>query len=259
MIKLIQITDTHINSNEELLYDIDTTSRLKTIIDNVNKNHINADFCIFTGDISDDGSEESYIKAKELIDSLEIPYIIAIGNHDNRSIAMKTWSLEKNISTGKLDQSIIIGENLVLILDTSGDDTYNGKKHSGNLNDKQIIWIEKMTKKFNNYNTYIFMHHPPFDVYLNQFEGICLDDLSATSFRKKINTMENIKHIFFGHIHRQINGRWNKISFSSAPSTAHHLKLSYNNEEIFDDKIYGYSFININGDEIIIHTEEIFS
>ena len=51
--KLLQITDTHITSENELIYSINTTKRLEYIVHHINKKHADADICMITGDLTD--------------------------------------------------------------------------------------------------------------------------------------------------------------------------------------------------------------
>ena len=37
----------------------------------------------------------------------------------------------------------------------------------------------------------------------------------------------NVRHIFFGHVHRPVSGSWRGIAFSALPSTAHQVALDF--------------------------------
>lgn len=58
--------------------------RLKEAVDwiNANKDARNIAFVIVTGDITDSAEKSEFMKAKELLDALTIPYIPVPGNHD---------------------------------------------------------------------------------------------------------------------------------------------------------------------------------
>lgn len=65
------------------------TERLKRIIDWINANKDNEAygnggirFVVVLGDISDTAEESEFLKAREILDRLDIPYIPIIGNHD---------------------------------------------------------------------------------------------------------------------------------------------------------------------------------
>lgn len=49
---------------------------------NANKDARNIAFVIVTGDLTDSGERSEFLKAKEILDALTVPYIPMIGNHD---------------------------------------------------------------------------------------------------------------------------------------------------------------------------------
>jgi 3',5'-cyclic AMP phosphodiesterase CpdA len=77
---LVEILDILLRDSEKLLPD---KYRIK--------------FVVVTGDITDSGERSEFLKAKEILDSLRIPYIPVIGNHD---IWPHTSSSESKYPTG---------------------------------------------------------------------------------------------------------------------------------------------------------------
>jgi hypothetical protein len=67
------------------------------------------------------------------------------------------------------------------------------------------------------------MHHPPFDIGVPSLDRIKLSDDKA--FSEVVATACNLKHIFFGHVHRPVSGSWMGIPFSALRSTAHQVPL----------------------------------
>lgn len=49
---------------------------------NANLNAYNIDFVIVTGDLTQSGEKSEFLKAKEILDSLHVPYVPILGNHD---------------------------------------------------------------------------------------------------------------------------------------------------------------------------------
>jgi len=48
-----------------------------------------------------------------------------------------------------------------------------------------------------------------------------------THFVAAINGRVNLRHIFFGHVHRPVSGSWRGIAFSALPSTVHQVALDF--------------------------------
>jgi predicted secreted protein len=60
------------------------TDRLTTVVNwiNSNKDSNNIRFVVVLGDISDSGEKSEFIKARDILNGLSVPYIPVIGNHD---------------------------------------------------------------------------------------------------------------------------------------------------------------------------------
>lgn len=92
----VQLTDLHIgegvNDYGTTGYDDSASSgnegapaqRLREAVSwiNTNKETRNIAFVIVTGDMTDSGEKSEFLKAKEILDTLTIPYIPMLGNHD---------------------------------------------------------------------------------------------------------------------------------------------------------------------------------
>jgi len=89
------ITDLHIGwgipdydgegyDDEKEGQDYYITERLKMVVDWINENYEkqNIKFVVILGDISDTAEYSEFLKAREILNQLEIPYIPLIGNHD---------------------------------------------------------------------------------------------------------------------------------------------------------------------------------
>ncbi|MCS5589753.1 MAG: metallophosphoesterase, partial [Candidatus Thioglobus sp.] len=68
------------------LYGLDPCKRLETCIESINEYHSDADLCIITGDLTDQGDREAYRDLRGILKQLSIPYHLLVGNHDHRQI-----------------------------------------------------------------------------------------------------------------------------------------------------------------------------
>ncbi|MCX5787750.1 MAG: metallophosphoesterase [Elusimicrobia bacterium] len=69
----------------------DAAMTLRAQVDWINKHHISEHlkFVMITGDLTAHGQRSEFLKAKEILDSLAIPYVPLIGNHDIWPYALK--------------------------------------------------------------------------------------------------------------------------------------------------------------------------
>ena len=84
MINIIQITDPHLTKDKNTeIKTCKTYSSFKRVVHWIDKNE-KPNFILVSGDISGDGSAESYLLYKNKIESLKKPFFSIPGNHDNR-------------------------------------------------------------------------------------------------------------------------------------------------------------------------------
>ena len=89
-LKIIQVSDLHFLKDGETMYGANPVIRFRAFVNDVNKNHRNADLVVITGDIAHNGIKESYQLFKEELKKLDLPSVIMIGNHDNPGITVLT-------------------------------------------------------------------------------------------------------------------------------------------------------------------------
>jgi|TARA_B100000809_G_scaffold123303_1_gene121379 3',5'-cyclic AMP phosphodiesterase CpdA len=63
-------------------------------------------------------------------------------------------------------------------------------------------------------SVYLFMHHPPFEIGIPSLDIICLRE-DAQRIQQIVSGFSNIKHLFFGHVHRPVSGSWHGIPFNT--------------------------------------------
>jgi len=51
--------------------------------------------------------------------------------------------------------------------------------------------------------------------------------MESESFAALIADYRNIKHLFFGHVHRPVSGSWRGIPFSAIASTNHQVAMDF--------------------------------
>ena len=84
--KIIQITDTHLMPRGTELHGLNPCERLEACIASIKEFHADAEMCIITGDLTDQGLRESYEDIREILQQLPMSYHILSGNLDHRDI-----------------------------------------------------------------------------------------------------------------------------------------------------------------------------
>jgi len=246
--KIIQITDTHLVTPGGLLDGLNPIESLDTCIKAVNSYQSDAAFCIFSGDISNNGQAETYQSFRKSIEKLNLKYYLMMGNHDDRSILCEQFPEIPCDDNGFVQQVIKTDIGHILLLDTNA-----GPVSWGEYCDKRAQWLRQQLLDAGDCPVYLFMHHPPFNIGMPSMDRIKLLDISH--FEAAIEGFANIRHIFLGHVHRTIFGSWRNIPYSILPGTNH--QIAFNLDVLrpvphsLDAPAYG--MILIEKDQVIVH------
>lgn len=197
MTTILQISDTHIVPEGALVSGrLETAHSLAKLVARITsiRDQIGPiDAVLVSGDLSDDGSAESYDRFKTLMAPLDLPLMVISGNHDARE-PMRAAFDDLLPKAGPLDWVRQVGDLIVIGLDTLVEGT--GK---GTLSAQSLAFLTDALAKTRNAPVLLALHHPPFP------SGIgFMDDIGLTNraeFCEIIKTYQGILRIVCGHIH----------------------------------------------------------
>ena len=148
---ILQISDPHIaKKNGELISEcLDTVSALRRLVVRISELQLEVgpiDAILVSGDISDDGSAESYELFKSVLKTLNLPLFVVPGNHDQRyEFRNAFFELGYLPDTGKLNWHKSLG-----FVDLIGLDTLIEGQGGGELDDTTLDYLESKLKSLNN-------------------------------------------------------------------------------------------------------------
>ena len=185
MMRVIQITDSHVVAPpkkvsariDSALMLQETVSRIKTDIPKIGP----VDAILITGDISDDGSAESYDLFRDIMEPLNLPYFVIPGNHDQRESMRSAFADQSYVpSSGRLNWSINLkGVHLL------GLDTLVEGQGGGILETDTLEFLAQALVVAGREPVLLAMHHPPFAPGI-QF----LDSIGLAGIRSEEHTSE---------------------------------------------------------------------
>ncbi|WP_018685804.1 metallophosphoesterase family protein [Actinokineospora enzanensis] len=157
---LVQLTDTHIMPAGKLMHDtVDTSANLAAALDMVLASAAKVDAFLLSGDLTDNGSPESYRRlaaaVRPVAERLGAQVIPAVGNHDERS-AFRAELLGTEPSTEDYNAVFDVSGLRVVVLDSS-----EPGKHDGHLGQAQLEWLGKVLTEPAPRGTVLVAHHPP--------------------------------------------------------------------------------------------------
>ena len=219
--KILQVTDTHLVEDGGTIYGIDPAARLEACVAHINAHHADARLCVLSGDLTNEGTPGAYRVLKEILAELAVPYHLMAGNHDDRAALLAAFPETPRDSNGFVQYALDTPAGRLLILDTVEPGT-----HGGSFCARRAAWLGNQLEMAGGDAVYIFMHHPPFPIGLPAMDRMGIDDPGpfVAAIEAHIN-ITNIRHIFFGHVHRPVSGSWRGIAFSALPSTVHQVAL----------------------------------
>lgn len=246
--KIIHITDTHYGKKNEAIYKKEPAYAMKEAIKSINTYHSDAEFCIITGDLVHFGNEKAYEYLNEDLKKLKIPYHLVVGNHDERKAAQKYFSCLKEDENGFVQQVLECKNGAIFLL----LDSIKVGTHAGFYCKKRQEWLKKQLEIYKDKEIFICIHHAPFNTGILGMDNIRLNKKDSLEIYELLRNHKNVRHIFFGHYHRPIAGKWGDISFSTLRGMNHQVKLEFNNEQVmgnYEEPQYSIVLIDENEDE----------
>ena len=251
--KLIHITDTHFVQPGRKLYGLDPCARLEAAISDINAHHGDAALAVITGDLTHWGEADAYQLFEKTLSQLKIPHIVLVGNHDKRATCLAHLKTAPHDPNGFVQgvRDLPVGRFVFL-------DTLNEASHAGQMCEKRLAWFEAaLTATPHDQLLYLFMHHPPFKVGINDMDKISLVD-SEAFFEVVKPYLPRVRHLFFGHVHRPICGNWHGISFSTLRGTNHQVWFDMREDckHLASYEPPAYAVVLIEPEQIIVHTHD---
>lgn len=146
----------------------------------------NLDFVLHTGDLADFGMRTEFERQRDILETLRVPYVVAIGNHDCLATGEKVF---RKIF-GAPNFAFTAGDIRFVCLNTNSLE-YD---HSAAVPDFEFIKQQPARYPARAVRTVVAMHAPP---YSEQF-----DNNVAQYFQQSIRALPDLQFCVHGHGHR---------------------------------------------------------
>ncbi|MGI9478138.1 MAG: phosphodiesterase [Hyphomicrobiaceae bacterium] len=246
--KLIHVTDPHLPPPGRTLCTLDAAARLRAVVDDVNRLHADAAALVLTGDVAYHGLEPGYRLAREILGELTVPCHLLIGNHDDREV-FKSCFVDTPVDDGGFVQyAVETPAGSLIMLDT----VHHGHE-DGEMCAARLDWLEARLEERAGHGVFVFMHHPPFDVGIGSLDACKM--VQGAALAKLLKAHGDVRHIFYGHVHRAITGSWHGIPATALPSTNHQvgLLLAESTEMVGTLEPPAYGVVLIDGETVVVH------
>lgn len=201
---VIQLSDPHLIAEES-----GADERLALALETVRISGVGPLALLLTGDLSDDGSPESYARLRAAVDpvaaELGAPVISIPGNHD---------------VAAAFREGVLDGEPLHRAVDVRGvrivglDTTVPGRPH-GELGAGQLEWLEDVLREPAEHGTVLALHHPPVPTVHPLLGRIGLREPDRLA---RVLKGTDVRIVVCGHAHAVAAGTLARIPVWSAPA-----------------------------------------
>jgi 3',5'-cyclic AMP phosphodiesterase CpdA len=170
------------------------------------------DAVLVTGDISDDGSAESYAVARQELDKLGERLLVIPGNHDRRETFRVAFSdLPEIAPQGLIDWVMDIGDTRIVGLDTLIEG-----QGGGVLRDESLALLSEALAGAGGLQIVVALHHPPLRTGLRFMDAIGLENPDA--LRDVLDRHSAPVRILAGHVHGVYHGLLGRHPVVTAPA-----------------------------------------
>jgi Icc protein len=153
----LHLSDLHLVRPGERASEIDSRQNLSAVLAYLKERAIRPSFVVISGDLSNDGSAESYAVLMEALPEIaaaDTPVLLALGNHDDRSSFRRVVLGEEAGGALPYHYSHTIDGLRVIVLDSMipGED-------GGALGGAQLAWLEKELEAPAARGNLLVLHH----------------------------------------------------------------------------------------------------
>jgi Icc protein len=235
--KIIQISDMHLYQNLTTQWRerINTYESFEKTLNHAVE-HEKPDVIILSGDLSEDGSIESYKNLSKLIDSVGIKTYCIPGNHD----CLKAMNDVFPSDFLYFQHDVDLGNWQVVFVNSVVEG-----KHHGYLTLDELNSLENTLQKNKDKHIAITVHHNPVSTYSPVLDLYSLTN--SNDFFKVIEPYTNVKIILYGHIHQDYTTYKKNVLLLGCPASC--IQFSPKAKSFTLDKLPpGYRWIQLHTD-----------
>lgn len=230
---LVQLSDSHLFADSSgRLMGMDTQDSLQQVVELVLKEQPAINLVLATGDLSQDGSVESYQLFRQLTSPLAAPARWLPGNHDELS-AMQSACTGSDL----LKPIIDVGNWRITLLDSSIPGAVPGY-----LSDAQLAQLERALSEAPERHHLICLHHHPVPIGSQWMEPIGLRNPEAL-FRV-LDRFSQVRAVLWGHVHQEFDQNRRSVRLLASPSTC--VQFAPGSEDFqVDNTAPGYRWLRL--------------
>ncbi|HEX5843322.1 MAG TPA: 3',5'-cyclic-AMP phosphodiesterase [Pseudomonas sp.] len=233
---LVQLSDSHLFAEAAgKLLGMDTQDSLQRVIERVLQEQPQIDLMLASGDLSQDGSQASYQRFRDMTAVIAAPARWFPGNHDDVP-AMQAACAGSDL----LEPIVDLGNWRITLLDSSIPGAVPGY-----LADDQLALLERALSEAPERHHLICLHHHPISIGCRWMEPIGLRNPEALF--AVLQRFRNVRALLWGHIHQELDQQRDGLRLLASPSTC--VQFAPGSEEFqVDSTAPGYRWLRLFDD-----------
>lgn len=210
--KLIVLSDLHLVLPGEDLGGLDPLARLEAAIARINRTHRDANLVVLAGDVTDRSRTMAYETLRSALTALNVPWVVTLGNHDNRDVFARVFGPEHLDRDGFAQSAHRFGDQVVLVLDSlkKGPSDTGWGHREGQLSAAQLVWLTEELARAEGRPVTLVMHHPVFQV-SPTFDPTLME--RPEPFLEQLAAYPDVRAVIAGHVHMTTTTLWRGIPF----------------------------------------------
>ena len=233
---LVQLTDSHLFADPDgRLLGMNTADSLERVIDRVLADQADIDLLLATGDLSQDGSPDSYQAFLRMTGRIPAPLRAFPGNHDLHDPLRRIAE-----GGGLLDPVVDCGAWRIVLLDTAVPDAVHG-----HLRDEQLQLLAEALDERPERPALICLHHHPVPIGSAWMDRIGLDN--AAALFAILDRRPQVRAVLWGHVHQAFDDWRNGVRLLGSPSTCVQFEPGSDTFRV-GEQAPGYRWLRLHAD-----------
>ncbi|MBV1898380.1 MAG: 3',5'-cyclic-AMP phosphodiesterase [Cycloclasticus sp.] len=232
--KVLQLTDMHLMASvDDQLVGVNTEESFLSILSLAQQQSWPPDLIFLTGDLSQDGSIQSYQRLIEHLKKLGIPCYVLPGNHDTSSTLTSLFSTPPVMYQPFLHHKQWLFA--FLNSETPGEE-------GGTLDEQEVANLQQEIDAHPAKHVLICLHHQLKPVGSQWLDSMCV--ANPASLLYLIENNPSVQGIIHGHVHQSFSSTIAGSPVYSTPSTCFQFK-PFSQEFAIDNIAPGYRWLSL--------------
>lgn len=232
-VRILQLSDTHLLGGGRWHRDqVDTTAALERVLSHA-ASLAHVDAIVATGDLSDDGSVESYRTLRRMLEAVaaqwDCPVLATTGNHDDRPVFETVFGPADGVTD-------VRGLRIVRLSTTVAGRGY------GALSGAQLDSLAEQLREPSRRGSMLALHHPPVPARTALLAALEL--LEPQSLWDRV-TGTDLHTVVAGHFHHALVTTVGQVTVAVAPAVANSTDVTAPSDRERAVRGSGYAVIDI--------------